>query len=150
MDMRHGSLEMTCRLIIVDDNRDCADSLAILLQYDGYDVRVAYDGQSALDIITTFCPHVAILDLGMPRLDGYEVARRIREKHDRCRITLVAITAWGDDVERRRTKEAGFEHHLSKPAEIDDVRRVLAKYVSQSRARSQCCSQPAATAPKQP
>ena len=113
------------RVLIVDDNQDAAESLAILLRLAGCDVRTAHDGLEAVGAAAVFRPDVAILDLGLPGLNGYEVARRIR-KEQGTGVRLIAVTGWGQDEDRRRTAAAGFDHHLTKPVELDELRRLLA------------------------
>jgi CheY-like chemotaxis protein len=114
------------RILVVDDSRDAADSLAILLRLAGHDVRTAYGGPEALQIAGHFRPRLVLLDLGMPGMDGYEVARRLRQGPSAAMTVLVALTGWGQDEDRRRSREAGFQHHLVKPVEPD----ALAKLVS--------------------
>jgi len=114
------------RILVVDDNRDAADTLADLLQMIGADVRVAYDGTAALEAIGAFRPSVVMLDLGMPGMDGYEVARHIRALPGSGDTTLIALTGRGDASDRQRTQEAGFRHHLVKPVGIDALQAVLA------------------------
>lgn len=114
------------RVLVVDDNRDAADSLAALLTTIGADARVAYDGKSALDLLDPFQPAGIFLDLGMPGMDGYELARRIRSRPDARDTVLVALTGWGQERDRRRTEAAGFNYHLAKPADLDTLQRVLA------------------------
>jgi PAS domain S-box-containing protein len=115
------------RLLVVDDNRDAAASLGMLLQLQGHEVRVANDGQSALELATSFRPHLVFLDLGMPGMDGFEVARRLRQTPSLEKTTLVALTGWGQREDRRRTAEAGFNHHLVKPPEFEAVEKLLAE-----------------------
>jgi PAS domain S-box-containing protein len=115
------------RLLVVDDNRDAALSLALLLRLQGHEVRVANDGPSALEIASTFRPSVIFLDIGMPRMDGYEVARRLRQQSGLENSVLVALTGWGQKEDRRRSKEAGFDHHLVKPAEAKGLEALLAE-----------------------
>ena len=117
------------RVLVADDNRDAADSLQRLLALFGHDVRVAYDGASAVSVGSEFQPRVAILDIGMPGTNGYDVARALRRRHGR-EVTLVALTGWGQDADRRRASDAGFDHHLTKPVDpqtlnslLDDVAR---------------------------
>jgi PAS domain S-box-containing protein len=114
------------RVLVVDDNQDAADSLALLLQLAGQEVRVAYDGQAALALAPEFRPAMAFLDIGMPGMDGYEVGRRLRQLPGMEALVLVALTGWGQEEDRRRSKEAGFDHHLVKPAEADELNRLLA------------------------
>ena len=114
------------RILVVDDNEDAATSLGALLQVLGADVRVVHDGESALQAFETFRPRVTLLDLGMPGMDGYEVARRIRARPDAEGTALIALTGWGQERDRRRTAEAGFDCHLIKPVDIKTVAAALA------------------------
>jgi CheY-like chemotaxis protein len=107
--------------MVVDDNRDAADSVAESLTLSGHEVRVAYDGPSALDIAIEFLPHVVFLDIGLPVMDGYEVARRLREQRPDDPPTLVAITGYGQAADRQRSADAGFHQHLVKPVSLDDT-----------------------------
>ena len=111
------------RILVADDNRDAADSLQRVLAMFGHEVRVAYDGASAVRISGEFRPRVAILDLGMPGTDGYAVARSLRRQGE---VTLVALTGWGQEADRRRTAEAGFDHHLVKPVDPQMLNALLA------------------------
>ncbi|HZO15260.1 MAG TPA: ATP-binding protein, partial [Polyangiaceae bacterium] len=117
----------TRRILIVDDNRDAADSLGMLLRMVGNDVHTAHDGLEALGAAATFRPHVVLLDIGLPKLDGYEVARRIREQEGGPAMMLIALTGWGQEDDRRRSREAGFDHHLTKPVEFKTLQRLLAE-----------------------
>jgi len=114
------------RILIVDDNQDSAWSLEMLLKILGSDVETAQDGRSALSAFETFRPSVVLLDLGMPDMNGYEVASRIRQLPQSQDVTLVALTGWGQDEDRRRTREAGFDHHLLKPVNLDALQVLLA------------------------
>jgi signal transduction histidine kinase/CheY-like chemotaxis protein len=115
------------RILIVDDNRDAADSLGLLLGLDGHDVRVAYAGRQALEIVQeAFKPEMAILDLGLPDLSGYDLARLLRQDPSMQRITLVALTGWGQEEHKQRAREAGFDHHLTKPVDLDRLAAVIA------------------------
>jgi signal transduction histidine kinase len=114
------------RVLVVDDNRDAAISLGAVLQTLGADVRVSHDGESALEEVAAFRPAAVFLDIGMPGMDGYEVASRIRKNADASGTVLIALTGWGQDKDRRRTAAAGFNHHLVKPAEIGDLHALLA------------------------
>jgi CheY-like chemotaxis protein len=114
------------RILVVDDNSDAAESLALLLQIDGHDVRTAFDGVEALDLAAGFVPDVMLLDIGMPRLDGYEVARRLRKQPWARDLALIALTGWGQEQDRRRTAEAGFNAHLIKPVGEAELRRAIA------------------------
>jgi CheY-like chemotaxis protein len=110
----------------VDDNLDAAESLAEFLTDAGHEVKVAYDGPSSLEAIRSHTPNVVILDIGLPRLDGYEVARQLRREHGDT-ITLVALTGYGQDEDRRRTKDAGFDHHFVKPVQLEALSKFLAQ-----------------------
>ena len=114
------------RLLVVDDNRDAADSLAMLLELQGHEVRVAHSGPAALEMTKGYAPDVVFLDIGMPGMDGYEVARRLRQQPGLETVVLAALTGWGQQEDRRRTAEAGFNHHLVKPPDPQAVAGVLA------------------------
>lgn len=114
------------RLLIVDDNHDAALSLAMVLRLQGHEVRVAHDGPTALDTATKFQPDVIFLDIGMPGMDGYEVARRVRKTAGIEKTVLAALTGWGQQEDRRRSAEAGFDHHLVKPPEPSLIEKLLA------------------------
>ena len=103
------------RVLVADDSRDSANSLAMLLRINGHIVNTAYNGLEAVEAFDAFQPDVALLDIGMPRIDGYEAARRIRALPSGERIPLIALTGWGQDADRQRSREAGFDHHLLKP-----------------------------------
>jgi signal transduction histidine kinase/DNA-binding response OmpR family regulator len=122
-DLRERSLP--CRVLIVDDNADSARSLARLLQISGHDVSMAHDGPTALHQFESVDPEFVLLDIGLPGMDGYEVARTIRERADSTRTVLVALTGYGREEDRRRSREAGFDHHLVKPVEFDTVLSLL-------------------------
>jgi DNA-binding response OmpR family regulator len=109
----------------VDDNVDAADSLARLLEIDGYDVRVANGGMEALREAESFRPEVVLLDIGLPMMNGYDVARRIRRATWGVEMRLVAVTGWGQDEDRRRSKEAGFDEHVVKPIDPNSLRALL-------------------------
>jgi len=104
-----------CRVLVADDLRDSADSLALLIELMGHSVEIAYDGEAALHAAERFRPDIVLLDLGMPKLDGFEVSRRIRATPWGASVRLVAQSGWGQDEDRRRTADAGFDHHLVKP-----------------------------------
>jgi PAS domain S-box-containing protein len=114
------------RVLVADDNVDAADTLCALLEASGYVTRIAYDGAEAIDIAGQFMPHVALLDLGMPRRDGFETARQMRASPALRGTVLVAVTGWGAASDRERTREAGFDHHLLKPASMQQVQEILA------------------------
>ncbi|MFO0799393.1 MAG: response regulator [Gemmataceae bacterium] len=105
------------KVLVADDNTDAAESLATLLELMGNDVRTAADGVKAVEVAEEFRPDVAVLDIGMPRLDGHGVARRIRAAAWGKQVALIALTGWGQAEDRRRTAEAGFDLHLTKPVD---------------------------------
>jgi PAS domain S-box-containing protein len=115
-DWSAGTAAVPLRVLIADDNADAAKALAVLLTLAGHEVQWAADGQEAVEIAERFAPAVAVLDLAMPRLNGYDVARRIREEPWGRKMLLIALTGWAQDEDRQRTKEAGFDAHLVKPA----------------------------------
>jgi CheY-like chemotaxis protein/anti-sigma regulatory factor (Ser/Thr protein kinase) len=121
--------EMT-RVLVVDDNRDAAESLGALLRMMGADVRVAQDGRSAIEIFDAFRPAAVFLDLGMPDMDGYEVAHQIRSRPEARDTVLIALTGWGQERDRRRTAEAGFNRHIAKPADLETLQSVLLSVAS--------------------
>jgi CheY-like chemotaxis protein len=109
------------RILVVDDNVDAADSLSALLELLGADVRTVHGGAAALQLLETFEADLVLLDIGMPVLDGYEVARRIRAHPRLHDVYLVAVTGWGQAQDRQRSTEAGFDEHLVKPVELDAI-----------------------------
>lgn len=113
------------RILVVDDNVDSADSMALLLGLDGHETRTAFDGPGALAEALAFRPRVVLLDIGLPGMDGYEVARRMRELPGLRDVLLIAITGYGRDDDRARSKEAGFDHHLVKPVDPETLGRLL-------------------------
>jgi CheY-like chemotaxis protein len=116
---------MSRRVLVVDDNEDAANTLAMILKMEDHEVDTAYSGAQALEHIGEFRPDVVLLDIGLPGLDGYGVAEKIREKYGKLGIQLIAITGYGQEADRIRTREAGFVHHLVKPVDFADLRRVL-------------------------
>lgn len=115
-----------CRVLVVDDNVDSAQSMSLLLGLEGYQVECAYDGEEALVRADRFRPEVVLLDLGLPRFSGYEVARRLRGEPTGDEVLLVAVSGYGRERDRQAAREAGFDLHLTKPADPDEVLRVLA------------------------
>jgi CheY-like chemotaxis protein len=105
---------------------DAAESLAMLLQLEGHDVRVAHDGPAALAAVEAEPPDLVFLDIGMPVMNGYDVARRLRQRPGPENLVLVAVTGWGQEEDRRRSQEAGFDHHLIKPVEPEALHSLLA------------------------
>jgi CheY-like chemotaxis protein len=120
------------RILVVDDSHDAADSLALLLTVLGYRVRTAYDGPAALDVAGTFLPQIAFLDLGLPGMDGFEVARRLRERPASRGAVLIACTGFGQEADRRRCQEAGFDHFLLKPFDLHELKQALARQAGDS------------------
>jgi CheY-like chemotaxis protein len=119
-----------CRILVVDDNRDATDSLAVMLRLAGHDTHTAYDGLEGLQAAAAFRPDVVLLDIGLPKMSGYEAARRIREQPWGKGMALIAVTGWGQDEDRRRALEAGFDHHLTKPVEASALEKLLALITS--------------------
>ena len=114
------------RVLIVDDNVDGAESLALLLRFAGHTIEVAHDGQEALTVAEQFRPDVMLLDIGLPGLNGYEVCQRIRRGPWGKAMTIVALTGWGQEEDRRRSTEAGFDTHLVKPVDPPSLMQLLA------------------------
>ena len=113
------------RFLVVDDSRDAAQSLTLLLESLGADVHMAMDGPTALDELDTYRPSVMLLDIGMPGMDGLEVARRARQRPDSRDLTVIALSGWGQDEDRRRSREAGIDYHMVKPVDLDELGRLL-------------------------
>ena len=115
------------RVLVVDDNTDAADSLAIMLRLDGYDTRVEYSGEDALRTAEDFDPEVVVCDIGLPAMDGHEIAKRLRADPRRSGTVLVAVTGWGSEEDKQRTQRAGFNFHLIKPVALDSVQEILGR-----------------------
>ena len=113
------------RILIADDNVDAADSLNILLQALGHDTAVAYDGVEALEVAEAYRPDIVFLDIGMPGMNGYEVATSLRKTPGLAQTVLIALTGWGAQEDRVRSQAAGFDHHLTKPATPSHLMRIL-------------------------
>jgi len=113
------------RILVADDNRDAAESLALLLKLEGHDVTVVHDGREALAAFDALEPEVALLDIGMPELNGYEVAKIVRQRPSASSVTLIALTGWGQDNDKARALAAGFDHHFTKPVEPERLMDVL-------------------------
>ncbi|HEX3844801.1 MAG TPA: PAS domain S-box protein [Steroidobacteraceae bacterium] len=124
---RHSDAMISCRVLIADDNHDAAVSLSMLLQAMGHDTRVVHDGIEALEEAEIFQPDIVLLDIGMPRLDGYETARRLASRPWAAATQIVAVTGWGQESDRQRAKEAGFHRHLVKPVDLDALREVMSE-----------------------
>jgi PAS domain S-box-containing protein len=114
-----------CKIVVADDNHDAAETLGRLLRLMGNQVRTAHDGQEAVDVVETFQPDIALLDIGMPALNGYEAACRIRQQPGGNAIFLVALTGWGQEEDRRRSYQAGFNAHLVKPVDASALAELL-------------------------
>ena len=121
------------RILVADDNRDAAEALSLQLQLAGHDVRTAHDGIEALTVAKTFDPDIVLLDIGMPKMDGYEVARQLRLQPGSRRVTLIALTGWGQQQDRDRTADAGFDAHLVKPVAEAQLFRALTLAVDDRR-----------------
>jgi CheY-like chemotaxis protein len=124
-----------CSVLIADDNRDAADTLSMLLATEGYRTCVAHSGGEALDLARRERPDVLILDIGMPDMTGYEVAGRIRAEDWGRRALLIAATGWGQQADKIRSAEAGFDHHLTKPVAPDALEALLAEFAQRLAAR---------------
>jgi PAS domain S-box-containing protein len=115
------------RVLVVDDNVDAAESIAMILRLSGYDVRCTHDGMTALDAARSYHPHVVVLDIGLPGISGYEVARRLRLDPEFEETPLVAVTGYGQEVDRRRSERAGIDYHLTKPVDPNALQQLLAQ-----------------------
>jgi PAS domain S-box-containing protein len=115
------------RILVVDDNGDAADSMAMLLEALGHEVLVANDGSTAIERAKAFKPSIAVLDIGMPGMSGYEIAARLRASPEFTGLTLVAFSGYGQSTDRRTAKDAGFDHHLVKPATVEQIEEILTK-----------------------
>jgi CheY-like chemotaxis protein len=124
--MEDGSSVLSRRVLVVDDCPDTTATLQLLLRFWGHEARVAHDGPAALALAAAFRPDVVLLDLGLPGMDGYEVARRLRERTDSGRLLVVVLSGYGRDEDRRRSLEAGCDLHWVKPPDSELLRRLLA------------------------
>lgn len=115
------------RILVADDNQDAATSLALLLKIMGHETRTAHDGREALDVAAVFRPDVTLLDIGMPKLNGYDVCRRIRQQAWGKGMLLIALTGWGQEDDKRQALEAGFDHHMTKPVDPAALEKLLAR-----------------------
>jgi two-component system CheB/CheR fusion protein len=120
-----GLANRALRVLIADDNRDSAESLGMLLEMSGHEVQLAHDGIQALAMAAEKRPDVALLDIGMPGMDGYEVAMNIRKAAWGPNVTLIAITGWGQEDNKRLARNAGFDHHLTKPMDSSVLEAIL-------------------------
>jgi CheY-like chemotaxis protein len=114
------------KVLIADDNEDAAVSLGMLVEAMGHETRVAHDGLAALEIAEGFRPDIVLLDIAMPRLDGYETARRLAKRSWFASTLLIALTGWGQEADRRRARDAGFHRHIVKPVDPDVLAELLA------------------------
>jgi CheY-like chemotaxis protein len=124
-DLPVGETTSSFRVLVVDDNVDAAESLGSLLEIEGHEIRIAHDGDTALRVAAEFQPRVVFLDIGMPGKDGYQVAREMRAGEATRDAILVALTGWGAQEDRARSRSAGFDHHLTKPASLAAVEALL-------------------------
>ena len=116
------------RILVADDNEDAAHSLAALLELRGHAVRLAGDGAAAVETAESFRPHIALLDISMPVLDGYATAAAIRGKPWGRELLLIALTGWAQQADRTRALQSGFDIHLAKPVDFDALHRILAQF----------------------
>ena len=119
-----GKVDQRPKVLVVDDNRDAADSLQALFEMENCSVATAYDGHEAVAAVEKTMPDMIVMDLGMPSMDGYEAARRIRRQPGSQAVLMIALTGWGQSDARQRTIEAGFDHHLIKPVNFDEIKRL--------------------------
>ena len=124
--MQTGPGEAGHRVLVVDDNQDAAESLSLLLDMMGNEAHIAYDGLQALEMAAALKPDIVLLDIGLPVLNGHDTARRMRADSTMDNVVLVALTGWGEAEDRRRSREAGFDYHLVKPVQIEDLEKILA------------------------
>ena len=122
----------THRVLLVDDNADSTEPLSLLLQTRGHETRISTDGEEAIALADDFRPDCVVLDLGLPRMDGYEVARRLRERPYGGDIVLVALTGWAGKDIRSKAAEAGFDYHLVKPVNWEELEKIVESAVRQS------------------
>ena len=124
------SRENHTRVLVVDDHADAADSMAMLLELWGYPVKTCYGGAAALETAFTYRPRVVLLDVGMPGMDGFEVARRLRDEPGFARTTVIGISGYANESYRRRALAHGFDHYLAKPVELDYLEELLSRIAS--------------------
>jgi two-component system, sensor histidine kinase len=134
--MRPDAVKPQCSVLIADDNRDAADSLALLLQMSGYELHVCHGGREALALARRAHPSALVLDIGMPGMSGYELARQIRQEDWGRDALLIAVTGWGQQEDRERSRAAGFDHHLTKPVDPDALQALLADFARQREQRA--------------
>jgi len=124
--VRTAALPSDLRVLVVDDNRDVAESTAVLLRLEGCEVHVAHDGEEALGMVRQLHPTAVLLDIGLPRMDGYQVAERIRAEPEHRGILIIAVSGYGQEEHRLRSKQAGFDYHIVKPIEPSVLTGLLA------------------------
>jgi CheY-like chemotaxis protein len=115
------------RVVVIDDNKNHTLSLQKLIQTMGHEVRVAYDGASAMKLLVNFVPDFALIDLGLPRINGYYLARWLRQQPQLREITLIAQTGWGREKDRKQARDAGYDHHLVKPIDPQQLAAILSQ-----------------------
>jgi CheY-like chemotaxis protein len=120
------------RVLVVDDNVDSADSIAMLLQMSGHEVRVSYSGQDAVETAVEYQPDIVLLDIGLPGMDGYEVGRRLRKRPELREVKLIAVTGYGREADRLQSQEAGFDYHLVKPVDAQKLQDLLVELMKKS------------------
>lgn len=113
------------KVLVVDDHRAAAEMLALVVEMLGHETETASDGQMAVELAATFLPDVVLMDIGMPGMDGHQAARHIRQQSWGRSMVLVALTGWGQDEDKREAHDAGFDHHLTKPADPSDLKQLL-------------------------
>lgn len=133
--LRPDAARPQCSVLIADDNRDAADSLALLLQMSGYELHVCHGGRQALALARRARPNALVLDIGMPGMSGYELARQIRAEDWGRDALLIAVTGWGQQEDRERSRAAGFDHHLTKPVDPDALQALLEDFARQRQQR---------------
>jgi CheY-like chemotaxis protein len=119
-----------CKVLVVDDNRDAAETLALFLRHVGHDVSIAHSGTEAMAVGVRQCPDAVVLDIGMPEMNGYEVAQRMREQEWGRSALLLAVTGWGQEDDKERARLAGFDQHLTKPVDPDEVVQLLSAFMN--------------------
>ena len=124
-----------CRILVVDDNHDAAEATKVLLELGGHEVKMVGDGSEALASAPVFAPDVVLLDIGLPMMDGYQVARRLREVAQTRASCLIALTGYGQPADRERARVAGFDHHLTKPADPDALLALVDAWIESSGAQ---------------
>jgi len=124
--IRQKGFSMQERVLVVDDDRDSADSLAMLVNSMGYEAKAVYRGNEAIEVSSTFQPDMALIDLGMPGLDGFETVSQIRQQRGSVHIILVAVTGWSRDEDKRRAYDCGFDLHVTKPMTLEKLKEILA------------------------